>query len=451
MKAPLTPPDPAKLFKKLQENPERFAKVLDASFGAAPLSRYEHWDKMRHLEPPDGLTPEEWWLGLKFARKSRYRFLPLHNKRGAPFVVCDPDCVQRELHWIDKNAAGSVFGDDLALNREYKETFLIKSLINEAITSSQLEGAATTRKAAKEMIHRSREPSDKSERMIMNNYLAMEHIKSRRDEKLTPRFVFELHRILTEGTLDDPKNAGVFRKSADNVVVSDMRDGEIAHVPPPAGQLPERMEKLCSFANDDDEKIFLHPVVKAILLHFMIGYDHPFVDGNGRLARALFYWYIINHGYWLLEYISISQIIKMAPAKYMRAYLYTETDDSDTTYFIIHQLEVIRKALRLFQANLEKQQREIAEAETLLNRNVALRGRLNARQVYLIRHALKNPGQVYDIKEHQNYHGVSYNSARTDLHALADDFGLLEKYKSGKTYLFRAPADLRERLTGFRD
>jgi hypothetical protein len=75
----------------------------------------------------------------------------------------------------------------------------------------------------------------------------------------------------------------------------------------------------------------VHPVLRAILLHFMIGYDHPFADGNGRTARALFYWSMARSGYWLMEYTSISHILRKAPARYMRAYLHTETDKNDTT------------------------------------------------------------------------------------------------------------------------
>jgi Fic family protein len=73
----------------------------------------------------------------------------------------------------------------------------------------------------------------------------------------------------------------------------------------------------------------------------MLGYDHPFLDGNGRTARALFYWAAANNGYWLMEFISISQIIKQSPAQYGKSFLYSEYDENDVTYFIVHQLSVI--------------------------------------------------------------------------------------------------------------
>ena len=132
----------------------------------------------------------------------------------------------------------------------------------------------------------------------------------------------------------------------------------------------------------------------------MIGYDHPFVDGNGRTARALFYWIMAREGYWLMEYISISRVIKMAPAQYMYAYLHTETDSNDVTYFIIHQLEVIKKAIRDLHSYLAHKTGEYRRAARLLE-NSKLSGALNHRQLGLLKNALDNPGQEYTIKSHK--------------------------------------------------
>ena len=118
------------------------------------------------------------------------------------------------------------------------------------------------------------------------------------------------------------------------------------------------MQRLCDFANADEASLpFVHPVLRAILLHFMIGYDHPFADGNGRTARALFYWSMARSGYWLMEYTSISHILRKAPARYMRAYLHTETDKNDTTYFLLHQLQTIRQAIAALHDYVAKKSR----------------------------------------------------------------------------------------------
>ena len=335
--------------------------------------------------------------------------------------------------------------DKPVTNPHTRDTYLVGSLIEEAINSSQLEGASTTRNVAKEMLRQGRKPKDHSEQMIFNNYQAMQFIRDYKQEKLTPAMILHLHRILTEETLDDADKAGQYRDADDDIHVVDASGSVSLHTPPEASELPERVEHLCQFANDLDGKDFIHPVIRAIILHFMIGYDHPFVDGNGRTARALFYWSMANQEYWLMEFISISRIIKQAPAQYGRAYLYTETDDNDLTYFIIHQLEVIKKAINALHEHLERKALELHDVEKKLDGSV-LQGQLNHRQLAILRHALDHPNAIYNIKEHQAAHKITYQTARTDLLKLSDQFRILSKRKYGSSFIFVAPPDLGQKL-----
>ena len=143
--------------------------------------------------------------------------------------------------------------------------------------------------------------------MIVNNYRALQFMRDGMPDELTPASVLELQRILTDGTLDNPDAAGRLQRPDDErIAVVDSTDGSVIHRPPPADQLPARLQALCDFANEGEgPDQFIHPVVRAILLHFWLAYDHPFEDGNGRTARALFYWYMKTRGYWLVEYLSI--------------------------------------------------------------------------------------------------------------------------------------------------
>jgi len=283
--------------------------------------------------------------------------------------------------------------------------------------------------------------------MILNNYHALQFIRRLRDEPLTPAIVFELQRILTEGTLDESDAAGRFRRPDEHIVVSDELDGPVLHDPPEATELAARMEAMCAFANASDmDEPFIHPVARSILLHFWLAYDHPFVDGNGRTARALFYWSMARRGYWLAEFLSISRILKDAPSRYNRAFLYTETDDNDATYFILFQLKVIVRAIEELHEYLARKAVEMEETARLIRRSRAIRERLNHRQLALHNHALKHPGREYTFASHRASHDVSYGTARTDLLELAR-YGLLTEQKSGRAFTFVAPADLRKRLT----
>ncbi|MES9904802.1 MAG: Fic family protein [Sedimenticola sp.] len=448
MKIPESPPSTAKIIEGLihEKDNQKLIKLLGSSVGLTDSKgRYVHWDKLKYLVPPEGLSSEEYWFSIKTARQKVYKPLPLEDKLGQNFCFCVPDILQKELHWLDQNAAGSITMNQPITNPHTRDTYLVSSLIEESISSSQLEGASTTRNVAKEMLRQGRTPKDHSEQMIFNNYKAMGVIREYREDDLTPSLIQHLHEILTKDTLDDPSKAGRYRDISDDIHVVDASESSVLHTPPSAEGLPKRVQNICDFANNTLENEFIHPVLKAIALHFMIGYDHPFVDGNGRTARALFYWAMAKHGYWLMEFVSISSIIKKAPVQYGRAYLHTETDGNDLTYFLIHQMDVIREGVTSLHDYLGRKASEIEEAEKLLDNSKA-KGKLNHRQLSLLKNALKNPNAIYRIQEHQVSHAISYQTARTDLLKMSDQLGLLRKRKYGNSFVFVSPPDLRSRL-----
>lgn len=411
--------------------------------------RYLPWEKVRFLPPPDGLTAEEHWFGIKMARARERNPTPFVAKNGQIFTFVEPDVIRRGLHAIDNRAGGKIGIDQPVIDEANRDRYLVSSLIEEPFSSSVLEGAATTRQAAKEMVRDGRLPMDRDEQMVLNNYRALQFIQGVRNNPLTPQIVMELHRIITDKTLDDPSGVGEFRRPTDPVTVVDDITGDIYHVPPHADDLPERLQRICDFANaSDDGVVFIHPTLKAIILHFMIGYDHPFVDGNGRTARALFYWYMISHGYWLIEFVSISKILNRAPGQYGVAYLNSEIDDNDLTYFLIHQLDVIRQSVDSLHEYLLKKAKERQSVESLLS-DTAYDGVFNHRQLKLIQHALSHSGARYTIQQHLALHRVSYLTARKDLESLADR-KLLRKSKDWRTSVYDAPDDLADRLVGTR-
>lgn len=451
MKVPKDIPDAFEILNEISKSDPKKMISLFIQFGPVDhKNRYLHWEEIKFKRPPKGFTREEWWAGTKAARMRMAKEIDLYDKKKHPFVFALTDDIFRDLHWLDQQTAGNLSApedsssayDSVLQNADLKKKYILKSLVTESIYSSILEGATTTRSEAQKMLAQGRKPITESEQMIVNNYHAMQFIKTVQGQELTPELIFELHRIITEKTLKNTAKAGVLRDKNDNVDVVNMYN-EVLHDPPDAKELPKRIQKICDFANDDNDKIFLHPVIKAIILHFMIGYDHPFVDGNGRTARALFYWYMIHKGYWLIEFISISEMIKIAPAKYGRAYLYTETDGNDLTYFLIHQINIIKKAIQKLLVYLSQ---KIQEDSKILKQFPILAHRLNTRQIELLKNALKYPGKMYSIKEYRNQNSVAYDTARNDLLDLSDNYQLLDKRKIKKTFKFAAPKDLKARM-----
>ena len=441
MKQPLAPKP---FHDLLVEHGESLSDVLRFPFSPTVGGRYVHWDRLRHLDAPDGLNHEQWWLGIKLSRCSVHRPLPLRDARGRPFVYMIPDLLQEALHRIDSQARGWIGTSEHVTNQTTRDRFIVSSLIEEAITSSQLEGASTTRVVAADMIRAGRSPRDRSERMILNNYRAMADIRRLSGEPLSVDAVLRLQATLTADTLDNPESEGRIQgPGEERVQVWDNLGQRVLHTPPPAGELPQRMDAMIRFANHGaDDGSFLHPVIRAIALHFWLAYDHPFEDGNGRTARALFYWSMLHHGYWMFEFTSISRLLAQAPVQYGRAFLHTETDENDLTYFILHQVDVILRSLSDVESYIENKIEQVREVERMLRRSTDL----NHRQLSLLAHAIRHPGAEYTIRSHMTSHSVAYATSRSDLFGLAE-VHLLDRRRIGeKTYVFLTPPRLEERI-----
>lgn len=427
---------------------EEFEKFLDLITN--PESRdfinkfnrdYLYWDKFKHVYTSSLLPKEVAWTFLRVSRNTQIKKIPLRDNQRRNFGYWLPDSFLKELHYLDQKASGQILVDNPDIPSMEKERYLISSLMEEAIASSQLEGAATTRKIAKEMLRSKRKPKNKSEQMIYNNYVTIQKIKELKDKPLTVEMLKGLQVSMTRKTLPEEDTAGRFRTANEGVYVGNLEGTEVLHMPPPANELYERIQKLCKYANDDNKNEFTHPVIKAIILHFWLAYDHPFVDGNGRTARALFYWYMLKSEYWLMEYLSISRVIKRAPAQYYRAFLYSEWDEQDLTYFLQFNLRTIHLAIEELRKYLSRKIKEVKEASSYL---VTYPG-LNYRQSRLLYHALTHPVASYTIQSHKNTYGITYETARSDLFKLGKK-GFLKIVKIGRAYHFYPIENLNRKL-----
>ncbi|MCL1973977.1 MAG: Fic family protein, partial [Bacteroidetes bacterium] len=262
---------------------------------------YPYWDKVKYIKTASNIDNRILWFALQYVRRSTETSLDF-GKYEFCFNVTDE--MLELLHYFDMNIGGNLTGEQI-IPSENKNAYLISSIMEEAIASSQMEGAATTRKVAKDMLLKNEKPKSKGQHMILNNYLTINYIKELSKKDFTVGLLKEIHRSMTANTLDDEHDAGNIRQH-NNIFVIDGVSGEIAHHPPHYEELETLLADLEKFFNQNSTS-FIHPIIKAIIVHFMLSYMHPFVDGNGRTARSLFYWYMIKQGYWLVEYMSISR------------------------------------------------------------------------------------------------------------------------------------------------
>lgn len=405
--------------------------------------RYLSWSEFRHRNPKDIYLK---WAATKINRSHIQNKLQFDNLE---VIFCVPSSLNALLHHIDKLGGGFIgSGNPNGFSSKEQSKFLIGSLMmEEAIHSAQLEGASTTRRVAKDMLVQARKPKNQSERMILNNYLLMQHACSAKDNALSVELILELHRVATDGAIDNNAVSGEFRLS-DDIYISDGY-GQIVHTPPPAGEIDGLINGLIAFANtnhDGENAVFIHPLVKAIILHFLLSHIHPFGDGNGRTARALFYWFVLKNGYWLFEFLSISKHLLMAPIQYTKAFVNTQSDDNDVTYFLYHQLQVIKKAIEDLQNYIAQKQTKHQDIAGLVANFCIKNGvSFNERQLQIVQKALKQAGVMFTSKEISNMFAVADNTARKDLLELSQ-YGLLATIKDGKTTKFVAPSDLAQLL-----
>jgi Fic family protein len=395
---------------------------------------YLYWDKIKYKPLPEGVSAEEFWAFIKLLRQhsATRAETPIKSEPGDVFSWQLLPGQDHLLHEIDMDLGGALMSqiveDDAARQR-----FITRGIMEEAIASSQLEGANTTRRAAKRILLERRAPANKSEQMIINNYRAMLAVEEElRHREMDIESLLDMHVTITKDTIDDSQ-VGRFRQDSDRVVVCDPARDIVYHVPPSEKFLKKEIKRLLRFANDhSDKNQFVHPVVKAILLHFWIGFLHPFADGNGRIARILFYWYLLKNNYWAFAYLPVSRVIKNSPAQYRDAYIYTEQDDNDLTYFIDYNLRKIKQAKREFAAYVKKKESENRKMSEVARSKY----NLNDRQIQLLRYLHKNSSASTSIKMHSQIYGISRPTARKDLEQL-EKLGLLSSEKVGRDRPFR--------------
>lgn len=391
--------------------------------------RYLFWDELKYrVRDPE--RRKKMWALMKFTRMMRFEHVPFRSL--AMTYTFTPDII-RSLHEFDQYLSGNIRIHNKTIRLE--QSYIINSLMEEAIASSILEGAATTRIHAKKMLRRGQKPKTEGEQMVINNYEAMKFILAHKDEPLTPDLMLDIHRLVTRQTIDD-QHVGRFRMSND-IVVGDPVSGVVYHQPPDHEQIPALAEEVCTFANNDGveegsaAETYVHPIIKGIILHYLIGYIHPFNDGNGRTARTIFYWYVLSRGYWLFEYMSISRIILRSKKKYALAYLYTEYDDMDLTYFINFNISCITEALHDLLVYLERKQTEQNATKAIIKE---IRD-INARQAAILRYMMEHSDEFFTIREIMQMFDVVYQTARTDLIHLAE-LGFLIQEKRGREFIF---------------
>lgn len=427
--------DRSVVFEKLDKIGDKFNVFLHE----INEPKYLYWDSIKYKQSPEGLDIKEAWFLARQFRNLISMSTPIVTEGGMTFKWIKLPKVDEFLHKIDVSSGGQVFASVETLSGANKQKFLSRGILEEAIASSQLEGAHTTRTAAKLMITNKREPVNKDEQMVLNNYKTILRIdEDFKDKKMSEDLIFELHRMLTDKTIDEG-DVGRYRNDKDNIVIEGQIGSEkyITHNPPSEKFVREQMARLIDYANDNNDEIFVHPIIKAIFLHFWIGYLHPFVDGNGRLARALFYWYLLRNNYWTFMYLPISLIIKRAPTQYGMSYIYSEQDNFDVTYFFDFHIRKIIQSLEDFDQYVTRKMQENREIDRIISENI----KLSDRQKFLLHHLISEKNAYTTATSYSTINNISRQTAAKDIDELVN-LGFVMGNRDGKYVKYTATQKL---------
>ena len=381
---------------------------------------YLYWDKVKYLTPK-GVDPQLFWGAVKMKRQMQLQTIRF-GKYTFSFMITP--LMQSLLHEFDLKMGGSLSANGVISPRD-RQIYLVNSIMEEAIASSQMEGASTTRKVAKDMLRKELRPKNRSQQMIVNNYATIKQLVEEKGQVLDLNMLLDIHRLITTNTLDNPEDEGRLRQT-DDIYVIDAITGSVAHTPPSHTEIEELLHDLFAFASDKDKSNFIHPIIKGIILHFMLAWIHPFVDGNGRTARSLVYWYMLKKDYWMTEYLSISRVIYKNKKRYERMFLYTEADHMNMTYFIQHNLQVMKKAYEDLKTYLSV---KMEERNSVLQ-YCDIEG-INERQMQILKIINDTPSLVLTSLEVSNRFGISDKTARTDLKVLTE-LGYLKRIPINK-------------------
>ena len=370
---------------------------------------YEYWDTVKYKKLTSGITDIDLWTYVKASRLN----LTIGVWQNPLLMLGLTNRMQRLCHEFDMNFGGS-WGDSSVIPAESRQQYLVSSLMEEAIYSSQMEGAAITRKVAKDMLRKKMSPRDKSQQMIVNNYQTINYIAEHKTDSLTPELLLHVHQLMTSNTLYILDDSGRFRKN-DDIVVENGITHETVHIPPTYTEIPSFVKSLCDFFNETHSKVFIHPIIRGIIIHFMIAYVHPFVDGNGRTARAMFYWYMLRQGYWLTEYMSISRVIAKSKKAYEKSFLYAEADMLDIGYFVNYNLGVLEKSFKQLQEYIKRKQLDKNSANKFFKL-----GNINERQAQILKMYYEDPALILTVKDLQVKFLVTPTTAKNDLMLLLE-------------------------------
>lgn len=303
----------------------------------------------------------------------------------------------------------------------YEKQFQKDALVRAVHHGTHIEGNALNLSqaekvmAGQEVMARQRDVQE-----VINYRRVMEYIGSFEKGKtpLETDTIKLMHRQTVEKILD-PNRCGIFRST--QVVIKNSLTGEVSFTPPPAVVVGQQVRDLFAFINSTSSQD-IHPVLKSGIVHYELVRIHPFVDGNGRVARALSTLILFSEGYDIRKFFSLEEYFDDDPTSYYQALQSVAKQEGDLTYW----LEYFTEGLAIELAKIKEKVERISVDAKLRERLGGAPLLLSERQLEIIEYIQKT-GFLQNSAFKQLFPFVSEDTVLNDLKALIKT-GIIKKH-----------------------
>ena len=350
---------------------------------------------------------------IEILKSSYYEYLPLKDFKG------------EKIAYLNSSTGVNLSAVKL-LYTPQNSAYGAKAIEDEIVATSAIESIDFSRDSVRKIL-KGYAPKDEEENRILGLKNGFEFI-SNKDNKITEENICKLYMMSIGDFLDDENKLkeGSFYRHDSVYVMSD----RIEHSGISSAKLPEYMGDFVSFANSDDK---INELVKATMLHFYIAYIHPYFDGNGRMARLIHMWYLIQKGYETTLFIPFSNYIEKSRKKYYDAYTLVEENSKlsgvlDITPFLLYFTENV----------YDKMVENEVKTNTLEEYNSALtQGKITQKEAQLWQFVLSAySGEAFTTKQLEKDFGDAAFATIRSFVLKFTDLGLLNATKMKNKVLY---------------
>lgn len=289
-----------------------------------------------------------------------------------------------------------------------------QALLNSTHASTAIEGNRLSLEEVSDlMIGREITAQARDKKEVINYFEALRFVDTLASKpNVTEKDILKLHRLITKDVLENPENSGHYRSGQQYVVVGNRITREITFRPPETKEVPRLMGELVEWLNSQDRER-LNPVIEAAVTHYELVRIHPFIDGNGRTARALATLVLVRRDFDTKRFFALDDYYNADRRRYYEALQSVKPDSRDLTYWLEYFSEGVAISIKAVEEKvLDLTQGKTREPEV---KQIALDDK-QIRVIELIRKQGKATNR--DIQE---LLGVSNKTAYKTLQALIED------------------------------